>query len=143
MGTSLHAARQTSAEALSFLCLYIYIWLEVSSSCMHFAYLPFFSASVFAMPSAMALPGEKTRLKVLPSVTVSASEEAIQDGFKTLGHRNIKVLSMHLDKITWKTASSKHLPAFIAVFPLLLQIFMVCKNGVIPASSLEKAGSVD
>ena len=61
----------------------------------------------------------------------------------TLGHRNIKVLSTSLDDITWKTAASKHIASFLALYPLLFQIFLVCKNGLVPAALLEKAGSVD
>jgi len=91
----------------------------------------------------MAFADVKPRIKALQSVTVHALEKAIEVGFQTLGHRNIKVLCTSLDEITWKTAASKHIASFLALFPLLFQLFLVCKNGLVPAALLEKAGSVD
>jgi len=92
---------------------------------------------------AMAFADVKPRIKALQSVTAHALEKAIEVGFQTLGHRNIKVLCTSLDEITWKTAASKHIASFLALFPLLFQLFLVCKNGLVPAALLEKAGSVD
>lgn len=91
----------------------------------------------------MSLAEVKPRLKALQSVTVHALEKALEVGFQTLGHRNIKVLTTTLDDITWKTAASKHIASFLALYPLLFQLFLVCKNGLVPAALLEKAGSYD
>ena len=106
---------------------------------MHFVYLPFCLTPFLAM----ALADVKRRIKDLQSITVHALEKAIEVGFQTLGHRNIKVLCTWMDEITWKTAASKHIASFLALFPLLFQLFLVCKNGLVPAALLEKARSVD
>ena len=85
----------------------------------------------------------RERIKALPSVTVHALEHALDTAFKQCGHRNLKVLTASLDGITWKTAASKHVKAFLVLWALLFQIFLVCKNGLVPAANLEKAGAVE
>ena len=79
---------------------------------------------------------------MLPSVTVHSLENAIETAFKQVGHRNFKILTATLDGITWKTSASKHVKAYLALFPLLSHIFLICHNGLVPASDLEKAGNV-
>ena len=83
----------------------------------------------------------RERIKVLPSVTVHSLENAIETAFKQVGHRNFKILTATLDGITWKTSASKHVKAYLALFPFLSHIFLICHNGLVPSSDLEKAGN--
>lgn len=39
----------------------------------------------------------------------------------------------------WKTAASRHLPAYLMVAPLLISLFGVCSNGLLPDAMLQKA----
>ena len=80
----------------------------------------------------------KPRIKALQSVTVHALEKAIEVGFQTLGHRNIKMLCTSLDE-RGRLQRQNTLQVLLALF----QLFLVCKNGLVPGALLEKAGSVD
>lgn len=41
--------------------------------------------------------------------------------------------------MSWKTAASRHLPAYLMVAPLLISLSGVCSNGLLPDAMLQKA----
>ena len=61
----------------------------------------------------------KQRMKVLPSVTVHGLEAALEKGFSQVGHRCLTPFIPLLSKMTWKTAASSHLNAFVALEAIL------------------------
>ena len=70
------------------------------------------------------------RLKVLPGVSVHALQNALDKGFKTIGHRSLLVFLPLLEGMNWKTAASKHAAAYVQLEPLLRPLLEVCKNGL-------------
>ena len=79
------------------------------------------------------------RLKVLPGVSVHALQNALDKGFKTIGHRSLLVFLPLLEGMNWKTAASKHAAAYVQLEPLLRPLLEVCKNGLIPDAMLLSA----
>ena len=81
----------------------------------------------------------KQRMKVLPSVTVHGLEAALEKGFSQVGHRCLTPFIPLLSKMTWKTAASSHLDAFVALEAILFFLLLECANGLIPDMLLAKA----
>ena len=81
----------------------------------------------------------KQRMKVLPSVTVRGLEAALEKGFSQVGHRCLTPFIPLLSKMTWKTAASSHLDAFVALEAILFFLLLECANGLIPDMLLAKA----
>ena len=79
------------------------------------------------------------RLKVLPGVSVHALQNALDKGFKTIGHRSLLVFLPLLEGMNWKTAASKHAAAYVQLEPLLRPLLEVCKNGLVPDAMLLSA----
>ena len=93
-----------------------------------------------ALKPAMAMKAaEKTRLKVLGTVTVSQLEQAVKTGFRHLGHTSLERLFVNLDSMSWKTSMSSHLVEVAAMEPLLTELLCVCSNGMLPNALLLKA----
>ena len=82
---------------------------------------------------------ERTRLKVLDTVTVSQLEEAVKSGFRHLGHRSLEKLFSNLDTMSWKTSMSNHVVEVAAMEPFLTELLHVCSNGMLPNAWLLKA----
>ena len=82
---------------------------------------------------------KQERLKALPHITVMALEACLTAGFERLGHRNLTSFMPTLEGMTWKTALSTHLNAYMALSHLLLALLQECRNGIVPDSMLEKA----
>lgn len=85
------------------------------------------------------LEATKERLKVLPKVTVAALEEAVEHGFRELGHRNLSVFLPLLENMSWKTSAAKHVQAFVALEEVLAALLRLCSNGLLPDADLVKA----
>ena len=56
-----------------------------------------------------------------------------------VGHRNLRCLFPFLEGTSWKTSASKHIAAYMVVSPLLISLFGVCGNGLLPDAMLQKA----
>ena len=81
----------------------------------------------------------KARLKVLPEVTVSKLETAIDRGMENLRHRSLDRCLTGLDDMSWKTALATHAAQLCNLEPLLRELLKVCQNGWLPNSNLLKA----
>ena len=81
----------------------------------------------------------KARLKVLPEVTVSKLETAIDRGMENLRHRSLDRCLTGLDDMSWKTALATHAAQLCNLEPLLRELLKVCQNGLLPNSNLLKA----
>ena len=55
------------------------------------------------------------------------------------GTNDLEQLFHALGKNTWQTAASRAVPALVSLEPFYLQIFTLCKNGLIPRASLRDA----
>ena len=80
----------------------------------------------------------KTRMKVLPDVTVSKLETAIEKGMEGLRHRSLDRCLAGLDDMTWKTALATHASQLCSLEPLLRELLKVCQNGMLPNANLLK-----
>ncbi|CAE7572273.1 unnamed protein product [Symbiodinium sp. CCMP2592] len=87
----------------------------------------------------MALPTVGERLKVLPSVTAAALENAVEKGLRQMGHNTLGMLCRGLDECSWKTALGKHIQEVVFLAPILNRIFEICTNGLIPHALLQTA----
>ncbi|CAE7462332.1 unnamed protein product [Symbiodinium sp. CCMP2592] len=87
----------------------------------------------------MALPTVGERLKVLPSVTAAALENAVEKGLRQMGHNTLGMLCRGLEECSWKTALGKHIQEVVFLAPILNRIFEICTNGLIPHALLQTA----
>ena len=81
----------------------------------------------------------KDRLKVLSSVSVHSLQAASEKGFSQVGHRCLTPFIPLLSKMSWKTAPSSHMAAFVALELVLFFLLMECSNGLIPDMMPAKA----
>ena len=56
-----------------------------------------------------------------------------------VGHRNLPSLCPFLEGMSWKTAASRHIEAFLMMSPIIICLFAVCRNGLLPDAMLQKA----
>ena len=102
------------------------------------------------------------RLKVLSNVSVCALQDALTKGFAQawhslyifsvdfvinfpkafsdvlqVGHRNLRSLCPFLEGMSWKTAASRHIEAYVVMAPLL--ICLLSSSGLLPDAVLQKA----
>ena len=81
----------------------------------------------------------RERLKVLPTVSVRALQDALQKGFEALGHRNLLLLVPMLEGMNWKTSACKHACAYVHLEHVLKPLLSVCSNGLLPDAMLLNA----
>ena len=87
----------------------------------------------------VVLMAGRERLKVLPTVSVRALQDALQKGFEALGHRNLLLLVPMLEGMNWKTSACKHACAYVHLEHLLKPLLSVCSNGLLPDAMLLNA----
>ena len=59
--------------------------------------------------------------------------------FLQVGHHDLVVLTSTCSGMSWKTSASKHLSAFVNLFPILVELLHLCYNGLAPDAMLQKA----
>ncbi len=77
------------------------------------------------------------RLKALPTVTAANLERAVEDGCKQLGHSSVGRMVVDMENMTWKTSAGSHIDQILALAPLLISMFQVCTNGLVPDALLQ------
>ena len=87
----------------------------------------------------VVLMAGRERLKVLPTVSVRALQDALQKGFEALGHRNLLLLVPMLEGMNWKTSACKHACAYVHLEHVLKPLLSVCSNGLLPDAMLLNA----